>query len=92
MAQAPEMIVICPDCGGDNFYCDNYNGNDIKSMTYFFTEFLPTVENLYAVKKDRASRAIRWPVDGWLWIALLWFAASRNVLVCIMLYSGRHLH
>lgn len=27
-------------------------------MTYFFTEFLPTVENLYAVKKDRASRAI----------------------------------
>ena len=55
---APEMIVICPDCGGDNFYCDNYNGNDIKYMTYFFTEFLPTVENLYAVKKDRASRAI----------------------------------
>ena len=55
---APEMIVICPDCGGDNFYCDNYGGNDIKYMTYFFTEFLPTVENLYAVKKDRASRAI----------------------------------
>lgn len=55
---APEMIVICPDCGGDNFYCDNYKGNDIKYMTYFFTEFLPTVENLYAVKKDRASRAI----------------------------------
>lgn len=55
---APEMIVICPDCGGDNFYCDNYNGNDIKYMTYFFTEFLPMVENLYAVKKDRASRAI----------------------------------
>lgn len=55
---APEMIVICPDCGGDNFYCDNYNGNDIKYMTYFFTEFMPTVENLYAVKKDRASRAI----------------------------------
>lgn len=54
----PEMIVICPDCGGDNFYCDNYKGNDIKYMTYFFTEFLPTVENLYAVKKDRASRAI----------------------------------
>ena len=55
---APEMIVICPDCGGNNFYCDNYGGNDIKYMTYFFTEFLPTVENLYAVKKDRASRAI----------------------------------
>ena len=55
---APEMIVICPDCGGDNFYCDNYNGNDIKYMTYFFTEFMPTVENLYAVKKDRTSRAI----------------------------------
>ena len=55
---APEMIVICPDCGGDNFYCDNYKGNDIKYMTYFFTEFLPTVESLYAVKKDRASRAI----------------------------------
>lgn len=55
---APEMIVICPDCGGNNFYCDNYNGNGLNYMTYFFTEFLPTVESLYAVKKDRASRAI----------------------------------
>ncbi len=55
---APEMIVICPDGGGDNFYCDNYNGNGFKYMTFFFTEFLPTVESLYAVKKDRASRAI----------------------------------
>ncbi len=55
---APEMIVICPDCGGDNFYCDNYNGNGFNYMTYFFDEFLPTVENIYSVKKDRSSRAI----------------------------------
>lgn len=55
---APEMIVICPDCGGDNFYCDNYNGNGFNYMTYFFDEFVPAVENIYSVKKERSSRAI----------------------------------
>lgn len=55
---APEMIVICPDCGGDNFYCDDYNGNGFKYMTYFFDEFIPTVESRYAIKNVRSSRAI----------------------------------
>ncbi len=55
---APEMIVICPDCGGDNFYCNDYNGNGFQYMTYFFQEFIPTVENRYAVHKDRSARAI----------------------------------
>lgn len=55
---APEMIVVCPDCGGDNFYCDDYNGNGFKYMTYFFDEFIPTVESRFAIKKDRSSRAI----------------------------------
>lgn len=57
---APEMIVIMPNCtvdGQDLFYVDGYQG-DAQYMTYFFTEFLPTVEAQYKAKADRAHRAV----------------------------------
>ncbi len=57
---APEMIVIMPNCtvnGKNLFYCNGYQG-DAQYMTYFFDEFLPTVESTYKVQADRAHRAI----------------------------------
>lgn len=57
---APEMIVIMPNCtvdGKNLFYVNGYQG-DAQYMTYFFDEFLPTVEALYKVKGDRENRAI----------------------------------
>lgn len=57
---APEMIVIMPNCtvnGKNLFYCNDYQG-DAQYMTYFFDEFLPTVEAQYKVQNDREHRAI----------------------------------
>lgn len=56
-AGGKEMIVVCPD-GMNAFYCNNYQGNDIQYMTYFFDEFLPYIENTYKIKAKRGSRAI----------------------------------
>lgn len=57
---APEMIVIMPNCtvdGKNLFYVNGYQG-DAQYMTYFFDEFLPTVESLYNVQSDREHRMI----------------------------------
>ncbi len=57
---APEMIVIMPNCtvdGKNLFYVNGYQG-DAQYMTYFFDEFMPTVESMYKVKSERKYRAI----------------------------------
>lgn len=56
-----EMIIVCPNgCpdGKNAFYCDNYSGNGINYMTYFFDEFIPFIESTYKVKAEKGSRAI----------------------------------
>ena len=56
-----EMIIVCPNgCpdGQNAFYCDNYSGNGINYMTYFFDEFIPFIESTYKVKAEKGSRAI----------------------------------
>ena len=56
-----EMIVVCPNgCpdGQNVFYCDNFQGNGVNYMTYFFDEFIPFIESTSRVKADRASRAV----------------------------------
>lgn len=51
-----ELIIVAPD-GGNNFYCDGYNGGP-KYMSFFFQEFIPYIESTYAVKAEKGSRAI----------------------------------
>ena len=55
------MIIVCPNGSPDGqniFYCDNYQGNNMKYMTYFFDEFIPYVESNFKVKAGRGTRAI----------------------------------
>lgn len=51
-----ELIIVAPD-GGNNFYCDGYNGGP-KYMSFFFQEFIPYIESTYAIKAEKKSRAI----------------------------------
>ena len=51
-----ELIIVAPD-GGNNFYCDGFNGGP-KYMSFFFQEFIPYIESTYAIKAERKSRAI----------------------------------
>lgn len=56
----PEVIVIMPNGtidGKNLFYCDDYVAG-YKYSTWFFDEFMPTVENIFKVDKRRESRAI----------------------------------
>ncbi len=60
-AGGKEMIIVCPNGSPDGqniFYCDNYQGNNMKYMTYFFDEFIPYVESNFKVKAGRGTRAI----------------------------------
>ncbi|MGN0053826.1 MAG: alpha/beta hydrolase [Bacteroides sp.] len=60
-AGGKEIIIVCPNGSPDGqniFYCDNYQGNNMKYMTYFFDEFIPYVESNFKVKAGRGSRAI----------------------------------
>ena len=51
-----ELIIVAPD-GGNNFYCDGFNGGP-KYMSFFFQEFIPYIESTYAIKAEKKSRAI----------------------------------
>lgn len=51
-----ELIIVAPD-GGNNFYCDGFNGGP-KYMSFFFEEFIPYIESTYAIKAEKKSRAI----------------------------------
>jgi len=60
-AGGKEMIIVCPNGSPDGqniFYCDNYQGNNMKYMTYFFDEFIPYIESSFRVKAGRGTRAI----------------------------------
>ncbi len=60
-AGGKEMIIVCPNGSPDGqniFYCDNYQGNDMKYMTFFFDEFIPYIESVYKVKSKRGTRAV----------------------------------
>lgn len=57
---APEMIIVMPNGTVDSknlFYVNDYQG-DAQYMTYFFDEFLPTIEAKYKVQSDRSHRMI----------------------------------
>ena len=51
-----DLIIVAPD-GGNNFYCDGFNGGP-KYMSFFFQEFIPYIESTYAIKAEKKSRAI----------------------------------
>ena len=51
-----DLIIVSPD-GGNNFYCDGFNGGP-KYMSFFFQEFIPYIESTYAIKAEKKSRAI----------------------------------
>lgn len=56
----PETVVIMPNGtvdGKNLFYCDGYQG-DARYMTFFFDEFLPTVEGQFKISASRGSRMI----------------------------------
>ena len=53
----PELVVVAPE-GRRLFYIDNYYGNGKNYEQYFFEEFMPEIENLYSIKKERAARMI----------------------------------
>mgnify|MGYP000760385238 CR=1 FL=1 len=60
-AGGKEMVIVCPNGSPDGqniFYCDNYQGNDMKYMTFFFDEFIPYIESNFKVKAGRGTRAI----------------------------------
>lgn len=60
-AGGKEMIIVCPNGSPDGqniFYCDNYQGNNMQYMTYFFDEFIPYIESNFKVKAGRGTRAI----------------------------------
>lgn len=53
---AQKMIIVMPDAGTTHdgyFNCDGWRYED-----FFFTEFIPHIENNYRVKRDRKHRAI----------------------------------
>ena len=89
-AGGKEMIIVCPNGSPDGqniFYCDNYQGNNMKYMTYFFDEFIPYVESNFKVKAGRGTRAIAGLSMGGFGYAVLQLSASRNVLLCLCVQS-----
>ena len=51
-----EMIIVMPDAGTTHdgyFNCEGWRYED-----FFFTEFIPHIENIYRIKADRKHRAI----------------------------------
>lgn len=59
--EATEMIIVTPNAGG-NIYEEVWNGYfDMPGWnyeTFFFTEFLPHIENTYRITADKQHRAI----------------------------------
>ncbi len=55
-----EMVIVTPDAGGDPNVCQNgyFDLDDWKYETFFYTEFLPTIEATYRAIGDKQHRAI----------------------------------
>ena len=58
--EADEMIIVSPHAGGNPSVEQNgyFNMPDWHYEDFFFEEFMPTVENKYRIKADKAHRAI----------------------------------
>lgn len=60
-SEAVEMIIVSPNAGG-SFEEGHWNGYfDMpgwKYETFFFTEFLPHIENTYRITGDKSHRAV----------------------------------
>lgn len=52
----PPMIIIMPD-GGVSFYVNNYK-NDVRWEDMFIQEFIPYIESIYRIRKERNYRAL----------------------------------
>lgn len=54
--EIPPMIVVMPDAG-TSWYINNYN-NTVRYEDFFIQEFIPSIESLYRIKKERKYRAV----------------------------------
>jgi len=56
-----DMVIVFPNAsfdGFDSFYINNYQDKGYKYEDYFFTELVPTVENMFKIKPGKENRGI----------------------------------
>lgn len=56
-AKSKEMVVIMPN-GFNAFYCNNFNGGNLKYEDFFIQEFIPQIESKYRIKTTQNGRSI----------------------------------
>lgn len=54
--EIPPLIVVMPDAG-TTWYINNFD-NSVRYEDFFITEFIPQIESIYRIKKERKSRFV----------------------------------
>ncbi len=52
----PPMIIVMPDAGV-SWYMNNFD-NSVRYEDFFIEEFIPQIESIYRIRKDRQFRAV----------------------------------
>jgi len=58
-----EFVIVTPDSGPEPwcescFFIDGYRGRGVAAESHFYEELIPLVEAVFAVRDDRAGRAV----------------------------------
>lgn len=80
-----EMVVVMPQAsfdGNDSFYIDDYAGKGIKYETFFITEFMPAIEQLYKGNGKRGISGLSMGGYGSLYYGLKYADKFSGMYAC----------